>query len=71
VIGGTDAGIEAARAALGRLAARGVVPGPRPSDAELLGALGIELEPPRPASAGATVMGERERLARDLPPLLD
>jgi ATP-dependent Clp protease ATP-binding subunit ClpA len=36
--------LEAARAALGRLAARGVVPGPRPSDAELLGTLGIELE---------------------------
>ena len=36
--------LEAARAALGRLAARGVVPDPRPSDAELLGALGIELE---------------------------
>jgi hypothetical protein len=36
--------LEAARAALGRLAAQGVVPGPRPSDAELLGSLGIELE---------------------------
>jgi ATP-dependent Clp protease ATP-binding subunit ClpA len=36
--------LEAARAALGRLAAQGVVPRPRPSDAELLGALGIQLE---------------------------
>jgi ATP-dependent Clp protease ATP-binding subunit ClpA len=36
--------LEAARAALGRLAARGVVPGRRPSDAELLGMLGIKLE---------------------------
>jgi Clp amino terminal domain, pathogenicity island component len=36
--------LAAARAALGRLAARGVVPGPRPSDAELLGTLGIDLE---------------------------
>jgi hypothetical protein len=36
--------LEAARAALGVLAARGLVPGPRPSDAELLGTLGIELE---------------------------
>jgi Clp amino terminal domain, pathogenicity island component len=36
--------LEAARAALGLLAARGVVPGPRPSDAELLGWLGIKLE---------------------------
>jgi ATP-dependent Clp protease ATP-binding subunit ClpA len=36
--------LEAARAALGRLAAQGVVPGPRPSDAELLATLGIELD---------------------------
>jgi ATP-dependent Clp protease ATP-binding subunit ClpA len=36
--------LEAARIALGRLARRGVVPGPRPSDAELLGTLGIDLE---------------------------
>lgn len=33
-----------ARAALGRLAERGLVPGPRPSDAELLGTLGIDLD---------------------------
>ena len=36
--------LEAARATLGLLVARGVVPGPRPSDAELLGTLGIKLE---------------------------
>jgi Clp amino terminal domain, pathogenicity island component len=36
--------LPAARATLGRLADRGVVPGPRPSDAELLGSLGIDLE---------------------------
>lgn len=36
--------LEAARAGLGRLAERGVVAGPRPSDAELLGALGIDLD---------------------------
>jgi ATP-dependent Clp protease ATP-binding subunit ClpA len=36
--------LEAARAAMHRLADRGAVPGPRPSDAELLGTLGIELE---------------------------
>jgi Clp amino terminal domain, pathogenicity island component len=36
--------LAAGRAALGRLADRGVVPGPRPSDAELLGTLGIDLE---------------------------
>ena len=36
--------LPAARAALGRLAQRGLVPGPRPSDAELLGGLGIDLE---------------------------
>jgi hypothetical protein len=36
--------LESARAALRRLADRGVVPGPRPSDAELLGSLGIDLD---------------------------
>jgi Clp amino terminal domain, pathogenicity island component len=36
--------LAAAREALGRLADRGVVPGPRPSDAELLGSLGIDLD---------------------------
>ena len=36
--------LRAARGALGRLAERGLVPSPRPSDAELLGALGIDLE---------------------------
>jgi ATP-dependent Clp protease ATP-binding subunit ClpA len=35
--------LAAARAALDRLAAQGVVPAPRPSDAELLGTLGINL----------------------------
>jgi ATP-dependent Clp protease ATP-binding subunit ClpA len=34
----------AARAALARLAERGVVPAPRPGDAELLGSLGIDLD---------------------------
>jgi hypothetical protein len=37
------ADLAAAREALGRLVDRGVVPGPRPSDAELLGALGVDL----------------------------
>jgi Clp amino terminal domain, pathogenicity island component len=36
--------LPAGRAALGRLMERGLVPGPRPSDAELLGSLGIDLE---------------------------
>ena len=36
--------LAAARAALARLAERGVVPAPRPSDAELLGTLGIDLD---------------------------
>jgi ClpA/ClpB-like protein len=36
--------LENARAALRRLADRGVVSGPRPSDAELLGSLGIDLD---------------------------
>jgi ATP-dependent Clp protease ATP-binding subunit ClpA len=35
--------LAAAQATLRRLAARGVVPRPRPSDAELLGSLGIDL----------------------------
>ena len=35
--------LPAARVALGQLAERGLVPGPRPSDAELLGSLGIDL----------------------------
>jgi hypothetical protein len=38
------ADLAAARAALGRLADRGVVSRPRPSDAELLGTLGVDLE---------------------------
>jgi hypothetical protein len=36
--------LPAAREALGRLALRGVVPAPRPSDAELLASLGVDLE---------------------------
>jgi ATP-dependent Clp protease ATP-binding subunit ClpA len=36
--------LAAARAALARLGHRGVVPGPRPSDAELLSSLGIDLD---------------------------
>jgi hypothetical protein len=36
--------LPAAREALGRLVDRGLVPGPRPSDAELLGSLGIDLD---------------------------
>jgi ATP-dependent Clp protease ATP-binding subunit ClpA len=36
--------LERARAALAGLARRGVVPAPRPSDADLLGALGVDLE---------------------------
>jgi hypothetical protein len=39
-----------ARSALRRLVDRGVVPGPRPSDAELLGSLGIDLEAIRRAT---------------------
>jgi ATP-dependent Clp protease ATP-binding subunit ClpA len=38
------ADLAASRAALGRLAEAGVVPGPQPSDAELLGTLGIDLD---------------------------
>jgi hypothetical protein len=52
--------LAAARAALGRLAEQGVVPGPRPSDAELLGALGIDLEAVRRSAEqafGAQALG--------------
>src|SRR6266545_67188 len=44
--------LTAARAALARLADRGVVPAPRPSDAELLGALGIDLDAVRQSTEG-------------------
>jgi hypothetical protein len=49
-----------ARDELGRLADRGVVPGPRPSDAELLGTLGIDLTAIRRTteqSFGPTALG--------------
>jgi hypothetical protein len=52
--------LAAARAALGRLVDRGVVPRPRPSDAELLGALGVDLEGIRRATEqtfGAKAVG--------------
>jgi Clp amino terminal domain, pathogenicity island component len=52
--------LAAARAALGRLAERGVVPGPRPSDAELLGMLGIDLDAVRQSAErafGAQALG--------------
>jgi Clp amino terminal domain, pathogenicity island component len=42
--------LAAARVALRRLADRGLVPGPRPSDAELLGSLGIDLDAVRRAT---------------------
>ena len=52
--------LPAARAALGRLVDRGVVPGPRPGDAELLGSLGIDLDAIRRTteqSFGGTAVG--------------
>jgi hypothetical protein len=45
--------LAAARVALRRLADRGLVPGPRPSDAELLGLLGIDLAAIRRATEQA------------------
>ena len=45
--------LPAARVALGRLAGRGPVPAPRPSDAELLGTLGIDLETVRQSTEQA------------------
>jgi Clp amino terminal domain, pathogenicity island component len=55
-----------ARAQLGRLAERGLVPGPRPSDAELLGSLGIDLEAIRRSTEqtfGRTAVGWADREA--------
>jgi hypothetical protein len=55
-----------ARAQLRRLADRGLVPGPRPSDAELLGTLGVDLEAIRRSteqSFGRTAVGWAEREA--------
>ena len=57
------AGVElaAARAALARLADQGVVPAPRPSDTELLGTLGINLDSVRHQTEqrfGAQAVGE-------------
>jgi Clp amino terminal domain, pathogenicity island component len=52
--------LPAAREALGRLVDRGVVPGPRPSDAELLDSLGIDLDAIRRTteqSFGGTALG--------------
>jgi ATP-dependent Clp protease ATP-binding subunit ClpA len=58
-VAGVDLG--AARAALARLADRGIVPAPRPSDAELLGSLGIDLDAVRgnnERTFGAQAVGE-------------
>jgi hypothetical protein len=55
-----------ARAQLRRLVDRGLVPGPRPSDAELLGSLGIDLAAIRRSteqSFGRTAVGWAEREA--------
>jgi ATP-dependent Clp protease ATP-binding subunit ClpA len=53
--------LAAARAALGRLGERGVVPAPQPSDTELLNALGVDLEAIRRTTErnfGARAVGE-------------
>ena len=58
--------LPAARVALGQLADRGLVPGTRPSDAELLGALGIDLETVRHSTEqtfGRTAVGRAIREA--------
>jgi Clp amino terminal domain, pathogenicity island component len=44
VLGSFGVTLAGARTELRRLADRGVAPGPRPSDADLLGSLGIDLE---------------------------
>jgi ATP-dependent Clp protease ATP-binding subunit ClpA len=43
VLGSFGVTLAGAQAEVGRLVDRGVVPGPRPSDAELLGSVGIDL----------------------------
>jgi ATP-dependent Clp protease ATP-binding subunit ClpA len=53
--------LRAARAALARLAGQGVVPPPRPSEAELLGTLGIDLDAVRRSTErtfGSRALGE-------------
>jgi Clp amino terminal domain, pathogenicity island component len=58
--------LAAARAALRGLAERGVVPGPRPSDAELLGTLGIDLDAVRQTTEqtfGVQALGKATREA--------
>jgi Clp amino terminal domain, pathogenicity island component len=58
--------LDGARAALGRLAGQGVVPAPRPSDAELLGMLGIDLDAVRrnaEQAFGAPALGRAIREA--------
>jgi ATP-dependent Clp protease ATP-binding subunit ClpA len=58
--------LPAAREALGQLAGRGLVPGPRPSDTELLGTLGIDLETVRQSTEqafGRTAVGRAIREA--------
>jgi hypothetical protein len=57
--------LEAARTALGQLAGQGVVPGPRPSDAELLGSLGIDLEAVRRSTLGAFGASALRRAVRE------
>ena len=57
--------LEGARAELGRLAERGVVAGPRPSDAELLGALGIDLGAVRHRTAEAFGRHAIQRATRE------
>jgi hypothetical protein len=59
--------LAAAREALGRLVEGGVVPGPRPSDAEVLGALGIDREATRGRRRG---VGRVPRTPLVDPPML-
>src|SRR5829696_627744 len=61
VLRATGVDLVAARAALARLAGQGVVPAPRPSDAELLSSMGIDLDAVRRDSEqafGVQAVGE-------------
>jgi hypothetical protein len=57
--------LEAARAEVRRLAERGIVAGPRPSDAELLGALGIDLDVVRQRTQQAFGPGAVQQATRE------
>ncbi|HZD68636.1 MAG TPA: Clp protease N-terminal domain-containing protein [Actinomycetes bacterium] len=65
VLRGHELELDAARAELRRLAERGVVAAPRPSDAELLGTLGIDLDAIRQRTEQAFGAGAVRQATRE------